>query len=113
MTRALHGNRLGATLALKGRAPMELWLVTLAAIVAMAAVGTVVARREVPKGAQRSLGSLLAGRLVVIVIVTALVAVARIEVGPLAAAATGVVGVAVGIVLLVRTGYAGSIFPAR
>jgi hypothetical protein len=89
---------------------MELWLVTLVVILAMATVGTVVARRGQP---QRSLGSLLAGRLVVIVVVTALVAIAKIEVGPLAAAVTGVVGVAVAIVLLVRTGYAGSIFPAR
>jgi hypothetical protein len=89
---------------------MELWLVTVVVILAMATVGTVVARRGQP---QRSLGSLLAGRLVVIVVVTALVAIAKIEVGPLAAAVTGVVGVAVAIVLLVRTGYAGSIFPAR
>lgn len=48
-----------------------------------------------------------------IVIITALVAIARVEIGSLAAAVTGLVGVAVAIVLLVRTGYAGSIFPAR
>lgn len=89
---------------------MELWLVILVVIGAMTAVGTIVARRGQPK---RSLRSLLAGRLVVIVIVTALVAIAKIEVGTLAAAVTGVVGVAVAIVLLVRAGYAGSIFAAR
>jgi hypothetical protein len=89
---------------------MELWLVTLVAIIAIAAVGTVVARRGQP---QRSLGSLLAGRLIVIVVVTTLVAIAKIEVGSLAAAATGVVGAAVAIALLIRAGYAGSIFPAR
>jgi hypothetical protein len=89
---------------------LELWLVTLVAIIAMAAVGTVVARRGQPG---RSLGALLAGRLLVIVIVTALVAIAKVEIGSLAAAVTGLIGVAVAIVLLVRTGYAGSIFPAR
>ena len=92
---------------------MELWPVTLGAIVAMAAVGTVVARRRQPDEPQHGLGALLAARLAVVVIVTALVAVARIEVAPLAAAATGIAGVAVAIVLLIRTGYAGSIFPAR
>jgi hypothetical protein len=89
---------------------MELWLVTLVAIIAMAAVGTVVARRGQP---ERSLRALIAGRILVIVIVTALVAIAKVEIGSLAAAVTGLVGVAVAIVLLVRTGYAGSIFPAR
>lgn len=89
---------------------MELWLVTLAAIVVLAAVGTIVARRGQPPRSRRSL---LAGRLVAIVIVTALVILARVEAGPLAAAAAGVVGVAVAVVLLVRTGYGGSILPAR
>ena len=76
----------------------------------MAAVAMVVARRGQP---ERSLRALLAGRLLVIGIVTALVAIAKVEIGSVAAAVTGLIGVAVAIVLLVRTGYAGSIFPAR
>ncbi len=92
---------------------MELWIVTFAAIVAIAALRAVVARRRQPAAPERSLWSLLAVRLEVVVVVTALVAIARIGVGPLAAAAMGFVGVAIAIGLLIRTGYAGSIFPAR
>jgi hypothetical protein len=89
---------------------MELWSVTLVAIIAMTAVGAVVARRGQP---ERSLRALIVGRLLVIVIVTALVALAKVEIGSLAAAVVGLIGVAVAITLLIRTGYAGSIFPAR
>jgi hypothetical protein len=112
VNRILNGHRRRPMLYPERPRAMELWLVTLVAIVAMAAVGTVVARRRQPDAPRRSLASLLAARLLVIVIVTVLVAVARIEVGPVVAAATGLVGVAVAIVLLIRAGYAGSIFPA-
>jgi len=88
---------------------MELWLVTLVAIITMAAVGTVVTRRGQP---ERSRRALIAGRLLVIVIVTALVALAKVQIGSLAAAVSGLIAVAVAIVLLIRTGYGGSIFPA-
>ncbi len=57
---------------------MELWIVTFAAIVAIAALRAVVARRRQPAGPERSLWSLLAVRLEVVVVVTALVAIARI-----------------------------------
>jgi hypothetical protein len=43
---------------------------------------------------------------VAVVIVTALVAAARIAAGPLAAAVTGVVGILAAIVALILTGYA-------
>jgi hypothetical protein len=43
---------------------------------------------------------------VVVLAVTALVVAARIAVGPLAAAVTGVVGILIAIVLLIVTGYA-------
>ena len=48
----------------------------------------------------------LAVRLVVVVVVTALVIAAKLAAGPLAAAVTGVVGVLFAIVVLNLTGYA-------
>ena len=83
---------------------MDLWLAALAIIVAMVAVGTVVARTRRPQAAQHTLGPVLAARLVAVLAVTALVAAARIAAGPLAAAVTGVAGVLVAIVVLVLTG---------
>jgi len=94
------------TIASKGRVLVELWLATLVVIVAMVAVATVVVRTRRPPGPQRGLGPVLAARLVVIVVVTTLVVAARIAVGPLAAAVTGVAGVLVAIAVLILTGYA-------
>ena len=85
---------------------MELWLTTLVIIVAMVAVGAVVARAWRPREPDHGLGPVLAVRLVVVLVVTALVVAARIAVGPLAAAVTGAVGVSVAIGLLIVTGYA-------
>ena len=61
-------------LASKGRVPMELWLAAFVIIVAMVAVGTVVARTWRPQGPHHGLGPVLAARLVAVVIVTALAA---------------------------------------
>ena len=93
-------------LASKGRVPMELWLAALVIIVAMVAVGTVVARTWRPQGPHHGLGPVFAARLVAVVIVTALAAAARIAAGPLAAFAVALAGVLIAIVLLIRTGYA-------
>jgi hypothetical protein len=85
---------------------VELWFATLVIIVAMVAVGAVVARAWRPQEPDHGLGPVLAARLVAIVVVTALVVAARIAVGPTAAAVTGVVGVLVAIAVLILTGYA-------
>lgn len=85
---------------------MEPWFIALAAIFAMAAVGAAMVRRRGVASPPRSMAALLGVRLLVIVIVTALVAIARVEVGSLVAAAVGLLGVAVGIIVLIRTGYA-------
>ena len=85
---------------------MELWLAAFVIILAMVAVGTVVARTWRPQQPDHGLGPVLAVRLVVVLVVTALAVAARIAVGPLAAAVTGVVGVLVAIVVLIVTGYA-------
>ena len=87
---------------------MELSLTTLIIIVAMVAVGAVVTRARTSQEPGHALGPVLAARLVVILVVTALVVAARVAVGPLAAAVTGVVGVLIAIVLLILTGYARS-----
>jgi hypothetical protein len=84
---------------------MELWLATLAITVVMVAAGAVVARARTQEPGH-ALGPVLVGRLVVILVVTALVVAARVAVGPLAAAVTGVVGVLTASVVLVVTGYA-------
>ena len=52
---------------------MELWLATLAIILAMVAVGAVVTRAWRPQEPDRGLGPVLAVRLVVVLVVTALV----------------------------------------
>jgi hypothetical protein len=85
---------------------VELWLVTFAILVAMVAVGAVVARTWRPQEPPHGLRPVLTARLLVILVVTALVIAARFAVGPLAAAVIGVLGVLVAIVLLVVTGYA-------
>ena len=84
---------------------MELWLTTLVIIVAMVAVGAVVTRARTQEPGH-ALGPVLVARLVVILVVTALVIAARVAVGPLAAAVTGVVGVLIAIAVLILTGYA-------
>jgi hypothetical protein len=85
---------------------VELWLTTFVIIVAAVAVGAVVARAWRPQESDHRLGPVLAARLVVVLVVTALVVGARIEVGPTAAAVTGVAGVLVAIAVLILTGYA-------
>ncbi|MCJ7709620.1 MAG: hypothetical protein MUQ32_02210 [Chloroflexi bacterium] len=85
---------------------MELWLATLVIIVAVVAIGAVVARAWRPQEPDHGLGPVLAARLVVVLVVTALVIAARVAVGPLAAAVTGVVGVLIAIAVLIVTGYA-------
>jgi hypothetical protein len=85
---------------------MEPWLATLVVIVAMVAVGATVTRAWRPQEPDHGLGPVLAARLVVVLVVTALVVAARIAVGPLAAAVSGVVGVLAAIAVLILTGYA-------
>jgi hypothetical protein len=73
----------------------RLWLVTVAAIVAIVAVGIIVNRASPSHAA-----SPIAARLAAAVIVTVFVAVAKIRVGPRAAAVTGVAGTLIAVVLL-------------
>jgi len=75
----------------------RLWFVSLAIIVAMAAVGIIVSRDSQPH-----IGSPLAVRLAAAAIVTACAAVAKIAARPRAAAATAVVGVLIAVVVLTR-----------
>ena len=74
----------------------KLWLASLAAIVAIVAVGMIVAR------SQGHAGSPIAVRLAAATIVTALDAVAKFVAGPRAAAVTAVVGVLIAVVLLTQ-----------
>ncbi len=76
--------------------PTRLWLSSLAAIIAIVAVGIVINRSE-GHGA-----SPIVDRLGAAVIVTAAVAVAKLVAGTRAAAVTGVVGTAIAVVLLVH-----------
>ena len=76
----------------------RLWFVSLAIIVAMVAVGIIVS------GPQPHVGSALAVRLAAAAIVTACAAVAKIAAGPRAAAATGVIGTLIAVVLLTQLG---------
>ena len=71
----------------------RLWVVTFATIVAIVVVGYIVS-------GPTHTGSPIAVRLAAAAIVTAFVAVARIAAGPRAAAAAGVVGVLVAVLLL-------------
>ena len=81
--------------ALKGPVDRRLWLATVASIVAIVAIGILVARST--SHAPSPIGL----RLAAAVVVTVLTAAAKILVGPRAAAVTGVVGVLVAVVLLV------------
>jgi hypothetical protein len=80
---------------LKGPVDRRLWLATVTSIVAIVAVGILVSRLT------SHAPSPIALRLVAAVIVTGFVAVAKVAVGPRAAALTGVIGVLVAVVLLV------------
>ena len=75
----------------------RLWLVSLVLIVAIAVVGIIVNRVWQPHVA-----SPVAARLAAAVIFTACVAVAKSVAGPRAAAATGVVGVLIAVVVLIK-----------
>ena len=90
---------------------MGLWLLTLALIVVVVALGVVASRRQ--PISERSLVSQIGLRVLGIVVVTAAVAVAKINVGPVAAAATGVVGVAAMVWILLATGFARLSLPRR
>jgi hypothetical protein len=80
---------------LRGPVDRRLWLATVASIVAIVAVGILVARTT--SHAPSPIGL----RLAAAVVVTVFVAAARVIVGPRAAAVTGVVGVLVAVVLLI------------
>jgi hypothetical protein len=76
--------------------PLGLWLSALVAIVAIVAAGILINR-----GSPSHVASPIAARLAAAVIVTVLVAVAKLRSGPRAAAVTGVVGTLVAVILLV------------
>jgi Na+-translocating ferredoxin:NAD+ oxidoreductase RnfD subunit len=75
----------------------RLWLVSFVSIVAIVAVG-IIANRASPS----HVASPIAARLAAAAIVTAFVAVAKVVAGPRAAAATGVVGTLIAVVLLIQ-----------
>lgn len=74
----------------------QLWLVTVAAIVAIGAIGIMINRNS-----PSHVASPIAARLAAAVIVTVFVAVAKVRFGPRAAAVTGVLGTLVAVVLLI------------
>jgi hypothetical protein len=75
----------------------RLWFFTLVAIVAIVVVGIVVNRSS-----PGHVASPIAARLAAAVIVTVFVAVAKVLAGPRAAAATGVIGTLIAVVLLIQ-----------
>ena len=75
----------------------RLWLVSVTAIAAIVAVGIIINRAS-----PSQVASPIAARLAAAVIVTVFVAVARVRVGPRAAAVTGVIGTLVAVVLLIH-----------
>jgi hypothetical protein len=74
----------------------RLWFVSLAAIVAIVAVGSIVS------GPPPHVGTPVAVRLAAAAVVTAFAAVANFIAGPRVAAATAVVGVLIAVVVLSR-----------
>jgi hypothetical protein len=82
---------------LKGPVDRRLWLVTVVAIFAIVAVGIIVNRAS-----PSHVASPIAARLAAAAIVTVFVAVAKVRVGPRAAAATGVIGTLIAVVLLIQ-----------
>ena len=81
--------------ALKGPVDRRLWLATVASIIAIVAIGILVARTT--SHAPSPIGL----RLLAAVVVTVFTAAAKLLVGPRAAAVTGVAGVLIAVVLLV------------
>jgi len=77
----------------------RLWLVSVVLIVAIVAVGIIVNR-----SLQSHLASPIAARLAAAAVVTVFVAVAKVRVGPRAAAVTGVIGTLIAVVLLLQLG---------
>jgi hypothetical protein len=77
----------------------RLWVITLATIVAIVAVGIIVNR-----GSPSHVASPVVVRLAAAAIVTACAAVAKFVAGPRAAAATGVIGTLIAVVLLISLG---------
>jgi len=77
----------------------RLWLVSFVLIVAIMAVGIIVNR-----GSPSHVASPVVMRLAAAVIVTACAAVAKFIAGPRAAAATGVIGTLIAVVLLIQLG---------
>ena len=77
----------------------RLWFVSLVLIVAIVAVGIIV-NRDSPS----HVSSPVVVRLAAAAIVTACVAVAKFVAGPRAAAATGVIGTLIAVVLLIQLG---------
>jgi len=75
----------------------RLWLVTVVAIFAIVAVGIIVSRAS-----PSQVASPIAARLAAAAIVTVFVAVAKVRVGPRAAAVTGVIGTLIAVVLLIQ-----------
>jgi hypothetical protein len=95
-------------LASKGRVPVtipahpadrRLWLVSLLLIVAIVAVGIIVNRNS-----PSHVSAPVLVRLAAAVIVTACAAVAKFVAGPRAAAATGMIGTLIAVVLLIQLG---------
>ena len=84
---------------LKGPVDRRLWLVTVVAILAIVAVGILIARSS-PSYVPSPIGV----RLAAAAVVTVFVAMAKVVAGPRAAAVTGVVGVLVAVILLIAFG---------
>jgi hypothetical protein len=82
---------------IKSREDRRLWLVTVVAIFAILAVGIIVNRAS-----PSHVASPIVARLAAAAIVTVFVAVAKVRVGPRAAAVTGVIGTLVAVVLLIQ-----------
>jgi hypothetical protein len=77
----------------------KLWLVSLVLILGIVAVGIIVNRNSASH-----VGSPVVVRLGAAAIVTACAAVAKFVAGPRAAAATGVIGTLIAVVLLIQLG---------
>ena len=75
----------------------RLWLVSVVLIVAIVAVGIIINR-----GSPSHVASPVVVRLAAAMIVTACAAVAKFVAGPRAAAATGVIGTLIAVVLLIQ-----------
>ena len=84
---------------LKGPVDRRLWLFTVAAIVGIVEVGIIVNRAS-----PSHVASPIAARLAAAAIVTVFVAVAKVRVGPRAAAVTGVIGTLIAVVVLIQLG---------